>query len=65
MVEAAHVHAARREALRLVLQRRLLVGRGLVPFGVVVELNNVAIGVLADKGLAVTEVAVGPADVVA
>src|SRR5262249_34112576 len=34
-----------------------------VPFGVVVKLNNVAVGVLADEAPAMPEIAVGPADI--
>ena len=63
VIEPAHVAAARRETLRLVLERRLLIGRRVVPFGVVIKLDHVPVGVLADEGLAVAEVAVAPADV--
>ena len=63
MVDAPHVAAARRIALRLVLQGGLLVGRRVVPFGLVIKLDDVAVGILADEGLAVAEIAIGPADV--
>ena len=63
VVEPAHIAAARRKALRLVLQRWLLVGRRLVPLGLVVKLDHVAVRILAHEGLAVAEIAVGPADV--
>src|SRR3569833_1368901 len=63
VVETADVAAASREALRLVLQRGLQRRRRLVPFSVVIEFDDVAVRVLADEGLAVAEIAVGPADV--
>ncbi len=63
MVEPAHIAAARRKALRLIFQGRLQLGRRFVPFGVVVEFYHMPVGVLADEGFAVTEIAVGPADI--
>ena len=63
VIDAPHVAAARRETLRLVLQRRFLVRRRVIPFGVVIELDDVAVGILADKGLALAEIAIVPADV--
>jgi hypothetical protein len=63
VVEAAHVAAAGRIALGLVLQRRFLVRRRRVPFGVVIELDQVAVRIPAREGLAVAEIAVVPADV--
>ena len=44
MVEPSDIHAASREALGLILQRRLQIRRRRVPFGVVVDLHLVAIG---------------------
>jgi hypothetical protein len=35
----------------------------LVPFGFVIQFDNVVVRVLADEGLAVADIAVGPADV--
>src|SRR5665647_1216306 len=63
MIDTPHVAAARRIALRLIFQRRPLAGRRLVPFGVVVEFDDVAVGVLADESFAVAEVAIAPADI--
>ena len=63
VVDAARVDAARRIGLRLVLERRLELGRRLVPFGLVIDLEPVAVRILEHEGLAVAEVAVGPADV--
>src|SRR5450631_2277923 len=63
MVDAPHIAAARRIALRLVLQRGLELGRRLVPLGLVIELDLVPVRVLAHEALAVAEIAVGPADV--
>jgi hypothetical protein len=63
VVDAPHVATARRITLRLILQRRLLVCRRLVPFGVIIELDQVAVRIPAGEGLAVAEIAVGPADI--
>src|SRR6476469_5674378 len=63
MIEPAHIDAARRKPLRLVLERRLLVLWRIIPFGVVIKLDAVAVGILAHEGLAVAEIAVGPTDV--
>src|ERR1700733_1826996 len=63
VIEAAHVDAARREALRLILQGRLPFGRRLVPFGLVIELDDMAIRVSAAKCRTMAEIAIGPADI--
>src|SRR6185437_9377731 len=63
VVEPAYVAAARGKALRLILQGRLEFWRRLVPLRVEIELDDVAVRILADEGLAVAEIAVGPADV--
>ncbi|MGX1292226.1 hypothetical protein AB7M75_002134 [Bradyrhizobium ottawaense] len=63
MIEAADIDAARGEALRLVLQRRLQLGRCLIPFGLVIELDDVAVGVAAAEGRPLPHVAVDPADI--
>ncbi len=62
MIEAANIDAARRKALRLILQRGFLVGRRLVPFGLVIELDDVAVGIAAAERRALPHVAIGPAD---
>ena len=63
VVEPAHVDAARGKALRLVLQRRLQLRRRLVPFGLVIELDDVAVGVAATERRPLPHVAVDPADI--
>ncbi len=62
MVEAADIDAARRKALRLVFQRGLEFGRRLVPFGLVIELDDMAVGIAAAKRRPLPHVAIGPAD---
>ena len=62
MVEPAHIDAARRKALRLVLQRRLQLRRRLIPFGLVIELDDMAVGIAAAEGRPLPHVAVDPAD---
>ena len=63
VIEPADVDAARGKPLRLVLQRGLQFRRRLVPLGLVVELDDVAVGVAAAEGRPVPQVAVDPADV--
>ena len=65
MIQAAHVHAARRKALGLVLESGLQLGRSDVPFGLVIELDHVAVRITADEGGPMAEIAVVPADLVA
>ena len=62
VIQPANVHAARRKALRLIFQRRLQSGGGFIPLRFVIELDFVAVGILADKGRAVRQIAVGPAE---
>ncbi len=61
VVEAAHVHAARREALRLVLERRPQGFGCLVPLGLVVELNQVPVRVVKLIGGPMPQLALVPA----
>src|SRR5665213_2161515 len=63
VIDPAHVAATRGKTLRLVLQGWLEFRRRLIPLGVVIELDDMAVGILADEGLAMAEVAVSPADV--
>jgi hypothetical protein len=63
MVDPAYVDAACGKTLRLVLESGLEFGRRLVPFGFVVDLEFMAIGVGEYECLAVTKIAVAPADV--
>ena len=65
MVEPAHIDAARREALRLVLQRRTQGRRRLVPFRLVVKLDQMPVRIAETEGRAVAEFALMPADLVA
>ncbi|MHC2841928.1 hypothetical protein ACVINU_004862 [Bradyrhizobium diazoefficiens] len=51
------------KTLRLVLERRLQLRRRLIPFGLVIELDDVAVGVAAAEGRPLPHVAVDPADV--
>ena len=62
MVEPADIDAARGKALGLVLQRRLQFRRRLVPFGLVIEFDDMAVGVAAAERRALPHVAVDPAD---
>ena len=62
MVEPADIDAARGKALGLVLQRRLQFRRRLVPFGLVIELDDVAVGIAAAERRPLPHVAVDPAD---
>src|ERR1700751_4351532 len=61
MVKPPHIHAARREALRLVLERRALPGRGLVPSGVVVDLEAMSVRRLRAERPPMAEIALMPA----
>ena len=63
VIEPADIDAARRKPLRLVLQRRLEFGRRLIPFGLVIELDDVAVGIAAAERRPLPHVAVNPADV--
>ena len=65
MIEAAHVHAARGKPLRLVFQRRLECRRRVVALGLIIELDLVAIGIVAAIGGPVAEIVLDPADLVA
>ena len=58
MVDPPNIDAACRKSLRLVFESRLEVRRRIVPFGVIVDLELVAIRIFKDKGLAVTEIPV-------
>ncbi len=49
VVEAAHIDAAGRKALRLVLQRRFQLRRRLIPFGLVIELDDMSVRIAAAK----------------
>ena len=62
MIQAADVAAARRESLGLILQRRLSAAGGLVPLGFVVQLDLVAVRILAQERGSVAQVAIGPAE---
>ena len=62
MIEPADIDAARRKALRLIFQRGLEFGRRLVPFGLVIEFDDMAVGIAAAKRRTVPEIAIGPAD---
>ncbi len=55
-------NAARRIFLRLVLQRGLELRRRLVPLGLVIKLDQVAVRIAASIGRPVADVAVDPAD---
>lgn len=63
MIEAADIDAARRKALRLIFQRGFEFGRRLVPFGLVIEFDDVAVRIAAAERRTVAEIAIGPADV--
>ena len=63
MIEPADIDAARRKALRLIFQRGLQFGRRLVPFGLVIEFDDVAVRIAAAKRRTVAQIAIGPADV--
>ncbi len=63
MVNASHIYAARRVTLRLILECWLEFGRSFVPFGVVVDLEFVAVRILELKCLAVTNIAITPPDI--
>ena len=62
MIEAADVDAARRKALRLVFQRGLEFRRRLIPFGLVIELDDVTVRIAAAERRPMPHIAVGPAD---
>src|SRR5262245_15522784 len=63
VIDAPYVDAASRKSLCLILERRLLIARRLVPFGVVIDFKSMAIRILEDESLAVAEIAVRPPDV--
>ena len=63
MIEPAHIDAARGISLGLILQRRLQFRTAPVPLGFVIELDLVAVRILADECGTVPEIAIGPADV--
>src|SRR5271165_2566619 len=62
VVESAHVHATRRIALGLVLQGRTQVGRCLVPFGFVIQLDDMAVRVMEAIARSMPEFAFMPTD---
>jgi hypothetical protein len=62
VIEPSHVDAARGIALRLVLQRRAKRVRGLIPFGLVIDLDDMPVGLVEAIGGSVAELAVAPAD---
>ena len=62
MVDAAHAGAAAGELLRQVLERRAQVLRRLVFLLLVIELHDMAVGIVETIGPAMAEIAVGPAD---
>ncbi len=63
VIEPADVDAARGKPLRLVLQRGLQFRRWLIPLGLVIELDDMAIGVATAERRPLPHVAVNPADV--
>ena len=63
MVEAADVGAAGRELLRLILQLWTQFGRSLIPLRFLVQLDLVAVGILAHESRSVREVAIAPSDI--
>ncbi len=65
VVDPPHVHAARRIALGLVLQRGAAIGGRVVPLRLPVELEDMAVRVAEAPGRAVAEVAVDADDVAA
>src|SRR4029077_19169155 len=63
MIDTTRVDPARRIFLSLVFERGFQLGRCVVPFGLIVDLEFVAVGILENKCFAVAEVSVVPADV--
>src|SRR5205823_2343440 len=63
VIEAAYIDAARRVTLGLVFQRGFELRRSGVPLGLVVELDPVAVRILADESGAMPEIALGPPDI--
>ncbi len=64
VVEPAHVDAARRIALGLVLQRRRIFRRRNIALRFIVELDDVAVGIMTAKGGPIAELVVDPANLV-
>jgi hypothetical protein len=62
VIEPADIDAARRKALRLIFQRGFLVRRRLVPFGLVIEFDDVTVGIPAAERRPLPHVAIDPAD---
>ena len=60
--ERTHVHAPRRIALGLVFQRRLQRLGGLIPLGLVIDLDHMTVGIAEAEGTSAAEIAVGPVD---
>ncbi len=60
VVEPPHVRAARRKALRLVLERGLQVRRRREPLRLVIDLHPVAVGRVERVRAPVAEIAIGP-----
>ena len=63
MVQPPDIDAAGGISLRLILQRRTKFGRRLIPLGLVIQFDLMAVRILAEERRAVPEVAVGPADI--
>ena len=62
MIDPADIDAARGKSLRLVLQRRLQFGRRLVPFSLIVDFEDMAVGIMKLVGRAMAEFVLDPAD---
>ena len=62
MVQAAHIDAAGRKALRLILQGRLQFRRRLIPFGLVVDFEDVSVRIVKLIGRTVAEFVFDPTD---
>ncbi|MBP2427324.1 hypothetical protein J2R87_004264 [Bradyrhizobium elkanii] len=63
MVEPPDIDAARRKALRLVFQRGPQLGRRFVPLGLVIELDDMAVGIAAAECRPLPHVTIDPADI--
>lgn len=63
VIETADIDPARRKALRPGSSARVSAWRRLIPFGLVIELDDVAVGIAAAEGRPLSHVAVDPADV--
>src|SRR5206468_7727863 len=63
MIEPADIDAARRKPLRLVLQRGFQFRRWLIPLGLIIEFDNMPVGVTAAERRPLPHIAVNPADV--